>query len=117
MAHGEFVQDPIHAATLQGGFSREKGGNLRDHDGCKAGPGTMSTTHYDGDYGPTPPTLAGAASGQMSGSDSAASRVSAVSGSDSAAASGQVRGSDSAASGRALSSARNEKLGGKGRTY
>lgn len=47
----EFINDPIHGAVSQGGFTREKGGNLRDHDGCKAGAGFTATEHYDGDFG------------------------------------------------------------------
>ncbi len=58
----EFVNgSPINSAVSQGGFTREKGGNLRDHDGCKAGPGIKATTHYDGDYGiNNPPAATGA---------------------------------------------------------
>lgn len=62
----EFVNgSPINSAVSQGGFTREKGGNLRDHDGCKAGPGIKATTHYDGDYG-----ISGAGSGMASGGPS-----------------------------------------------
>jgi len=43
---------PLNSSTPQGGFSKEKGGNLRDHDGCKANAKAISATvHYDGDYG------------------------------------------------------------------
>lgn len=43
---------PLNSSVKQGGFSQEKGGNLRDHDGCKANcAGVMATKHYDGDYG------------------------------------------------------------------
>lgn len=53
----KFIIDPIHAAVQQGGFSPEKGGNLRDHDGCYPNEAAIaSTTHYDGDYGSDRPT-------------------------------------------------------------
>ena len=50
MSTGDFVQDPF-ASVLQGGPVQEKGGNLRDHDGRKSGPGVNATEHYDGDFG------------------------------------------------------------------
>lgn len=52
----EFVGgSPINSAVPQGGFTREKGGNLRDHNGMKANRAAiMATEHYDGDYGTAP---------------------------------------------------------------
>lgn len=49
----EFVGgSPINSSVSQGGFSAERGGNLRDHNGCKASEAAIkATTHYDGDYG------------------------------------------------------------------
>lgn len=70
MSH-DFKFDPLHAAVPQGGFSKEKGGNLRDHNGCVQGPGTASTTHYDGDYGSTPPIMTPPVMAGGAGSDSA----------------------------------------------
>lgn len=49
----EFVGgSPINSAVPQGGFTKERGGNLRDHNGMKANPAAIAATeHYDGDYG------------------------------------------------------------------
>lgn len=48
----DFKVHPLQASVEQGGFSRERGGNLRDHDGCRANPKALAATvHYDGDYG------------------------------------------------------------------
>lgn len=47
----DFKTHPLHDSALQRGFSPEKGGNLRDHNGCKAGIGVVATAHYDGDFG------------------------------------------------------------------
>lgn len=51
MATGDYKGHPLQGEASQGGFTVEKGGNLRDHSGCKADPKAIAATvHYDGDY-------------------------------------------------------------------
>lgn len=48
----EFVNGGPFAEVSQGGFIPERGGNLRDHDGCRPNKEAIAATeHYDGDFG------------------------------------------------------------------
>lgn len=52
MATGDFKLHPTQGEVPQIGFSSERGGSLRDHNGCCADPKAIAATeHYDGDYG------------------------------------------------------------------